>query len=226
MPRDAATGAASGRVWLWTAAGLSGALLLGLALLLDRALAGRPSWAGPLELEPGRRGFTPVYTGPLDPDRTAALVLSWSADAPSRVRLHVRRDDGVCLGERELALGPTRPGAMASLVVPLRAAVEGPHTYVWEAVGPPPGLLLLCVRPSHPLPFLPVGGAAAAFAAAGLAGSLALARGRAEAGPGTRARAVAAGARLGIVLALAALLAVHSAQDPLVLRAWGQEEAP
>jgi hypothetical protein len=226
MPGDAVTGAASGRAWLWTAAGLSGALLLGLALLLDRALAGRPSWAGPLELEPGRRDFTPVYTGPLDPDRTAALVLSWSADAPSRVRLHVRSEAGACLGERELALGPTRPGALETRAVPLRAAVEGPHTCVWEAAGPPPDRLLLCVRPRHALPFLPVAAAAAAFAAAGLAGALALARGRADAGPGDRARAVAAGARLGIVLALAALLAVHAAQDPLVLRAEGPAESP
>jgi hypothetical protein len=217
---------APGRAWFWTAAGLSGALLLGLALLLDRALAGRPSWEGPLDLEPGRLDYRPLYTGPLDPERTAALRLDWSADAPTRLRLHVRDDNGACLGERDLALEATRPGASASRTVPLRAAVEGPHTYVWQAAGPPPQQMTLVVHARHRLPFLPFAAAAAAFAAAGLAGAVALATTRTETGPKERAGAVAAGARLGIVLALGAILAIRAAENPLVLRAEGPVEAP
>ncbi len=212
-----------GRAWFWAAAGLAGALFLVLALLLDRVLLPPPSWEGPLELDADSRECLPRCTVPLDEGLPASLELHTAAREPVRLRLHVRADDGACLGERDVVSGPAAESAPAKRTIALRAALEGPHTFVWESLGGTPGRQYLVIRSRVALPAVPLAVSGGLFALAGLAG---LARaGRRGDGRGRR-RAVFAGARLGILLALAVLLAVRAAEGPLELQTVGPVESP
>ncbi len=207
-----------GRAWFLAAAGTAGALLAGFALLLDRALAPPPSWEGPLGHDAARREYLPRCTSPLVAGRPAALELYGSAPEPVTLRLHVRTDEGRCLGEREIRLGP---GSVRRTIA-IRPAVGGPHTFIWEAQeGSVASSMALRVRRRAVLPVLPVAAGMACFAAAGMAG---LIRATRHGGGAPRARAVSSGALLGFVLALAGLLALRAAGDPLVLQADGPVE--
>jgi hypothetical protein len=209
---------------VWVAAGLAGAMCLVAALLLERAFA-PVNWEGDLEYHDDLREYLPRYTLHVEAGRTAALDLYWTGHATAEAVLHVRTDDGACLGERAVRLEP--PGGRMTLDV--RAAAGGPHTFVWRtAPGTAPARIHLRVRRGRPLPVWPAGGAVLLFAAAGVGGLAVGARspGRAEDGPARRRRDASLGAVVGLALALGVLLAVKAADRPLDLRADGPVETP
>jgi hypothetical protein len=221
MNNDASARAAT-RSAFAAAAGLAGALLITGALVLDRATAGPPGWEGPLAFDAAWGEFLPRHTFPIARGRTAAVDLVWTGGAPARLGLHVRDDDGRCLGERSVELPAAGDGRAAVVRIPLRAAMDGPHTLVWTAADPPGGSLTLRVRPRAPLPFVPLAAAAAVFGAAGVGGTVALVYRR-----GRRSRrAVATGTLLGIALALGALAAAGRLDAPLALLKTGFSEEP
>jgi hypothetical protein len=200
-------------------AGLAGSLLLALALLLDRAAAPGVAWEGPLQFDADRGEYLPRCTVPLETGPAACLELRGAGDAAVRMTLHVRDDDGACLGEREVR-------APARLCIPLRPAAAGPHTFVWRAAQGPAAPLALRIHRRQPLPVLPVCAAAAVFVLAGAAGLAVSRRGRPPAAGAARLSRISDGALLGILLALLVLAASRAADDPLVLRAEGPVESP
>jgi hypothetical protein len=210
-------------------AGLAGALLLVMALLLDRSAASRPLWEGPLEFAPDRREYLPRCTLPLEADRTTSLTLFWVAEASACVKLHIRSDEGACLGERTLRLEPVTAGRPARLHVTLRAAVAGPHTFIWQAVEGAASTAYLRVRTGDPLPALPLCAAAAAFVLVGVAGLAGLKRAAGQGGAGTQAQRrhrISRGTILGIAIAAALVVAMKAAEQPLVLQPAGPVEEP
>jgi hypothetical protein len=208
------------------AAGLAGSLLLALALALDRP-GPAPRWEGPLDYVPERREYLPRCTLPIEADRAVALTLAGTASAPVRIRLHVRSDDGACLGEREIALDPGRDGRVGARVV-VRSALRAPQTFVWQAASGTAEPLHLRIRGGSLLPVRPLGAAGGAFLLAGLIGWMGWRRRPQD---GTRPRTgagIARGALLGIALALGALAwaARDTSKLTLPLRASGPVEDP
>jgi hypothetical protein len=209
---------------VWVAAGLAGAMCLVAALLLERAFA-PVNWEGDLEYHDDVHEYLPRYTLHVEAGRTAALDLYWTGHAVAEAVLHVRTDDGVCLGERAVQLEP--PGGRMTLDV--RSAAAGPHTFVWRtAPGTAPARIHLRVRRGRPLPVWPTGAAVLLFAAAGVGGLAVGSRSRDPVpdAPGRCRRDAFLGAAVGILLALGVLFAVHAAARPLDLRADGPVETP
>jgi hypothetical protein len=209
---------------VWVAAGLAGALLLVTALLLERAFA-VVNWEVGLEYHDDLHEYLPRYTLHLEEGQTAGLDLFWTGHAAAEAVLHVRTDDGACIGERAIRLEPPQ----GRLALDVRAAAAGPHTFVWStAPGAAPARIFLRVWRGRPLPVWPAGVAVVLFVAAGVGGLAvgARSRGAIPEEPARRRRDAFAGALVGILLALGVLLVVKAAHRPLDLRADGPVETP